>query len=136
MDEVLRDLVRRNGGLVTRARATQVVPPWTLRYAYATGHLVRVLPEVFAATSLLSERAGRAAGPALGRLHPALGHRAVCAWAGGRAALSHLSALHVWGLHRQQTGDVLHLSAPVNPAIRTRPGVRVHRRQGFVVGAP
>ncbi|WP_077937590.1 MULTISPECIES: DUF559 domain-containing protein [unclassified Micromonospora] len=136
MNEVLRDLVRRGGGLVTRAMATQVVPPWTLQHACAAGHLVRVLPEVFVAADLLVGEVGHVALPALGRLHPALGHRAVCAWAGGRAALSHLSALHVWGLHRQRAGDVLYLCAPVNPAIRTRPGVRVHRRQGFVVGSP
>ncbi|SCL24209.1 DUF559 domain-containing protein [Micromonospora inyonensis] len=133
MNEVLRDLVERSGGLVTRAVATQVVPPWTLQYACATGHLVRVLPEVFAAAHLLGPHPGL---PTLSRLHPALGHRAVCAWAGGRAALSHLSALHVWGLRQQTTGDVLHLSAALNPTIRTRAGVRVHRRHGFVVESP
>ncbi|MEV0329929.1 DUF559 domain-containing protein [Micromonospora echinospora] len=133
MNEVLRDLVERGGGLVTRALATQVVPPWTLQYACATGQLVRVLPEVFAAAHLLSPHPNL---PALSRVHPALGHRAVCAWADGRAALSHLSALHVWGLLQQTTGEVLHLSAALNPTIRSRPGVRVHRRRGFVVGLP
>lgn len=133
MNDVLHDLVERGGGLVTRTAATQVVPPWTLRYACATGQLVRVLPEVFAAAHLLSPRVSL---PTLSRLHPTLGHRAVCAWADGRAVLSHLSALHVWGLHQQAPGDPLHLSAPLNPTIRTRPGVHVHRRPGFVVGPP
>ncbi|MFI6230829.1 DUF559 domain-containing protein [Micromonospora echinospora] len=133
MNEVLRDLLERGGGLVTREMATQVVPPWTLQYACATGHLVRVLPEVFAAAHLLAPRPHL---PTLGRLRPTLGHRAVCAWAGGRAALSHLSALHAWGLRQQATGDRLHLSAPPNPTVRTRPGVHVHRRRGFVVGPP
>ncbi|KIR66351.1 hypothetical protein TK50_14575 [Micromonospora haikouensis] len=84
--------------------------------------MLRVLPEVFAEARLLSEEADRGTLPALGRLHPALGQRAVCAWAGGRAALSHLSALHVWGLHRQRAGAVLHLSAPDCTAAGHRTG--------------
>lgn len=135
MNDVLRELVRQHGGLVTRSMALQVVPPWILRYACVTGRLVRVLPGVFVAAHLLS-RDVEPTTCALSRLHPALGHRAVDAWADGRAALSHLSALHVWGLHPQQIGADLHLSAPPNPAIRTRPGVRIHRRRGFVLGPP
>ncbi|MEU5941139.1 hypothetical protein ABZ807_18540 [Micromonospora sp. NPDC047548] len=98
MNSVLRELVERGGGLVTRAVAEQVVPEWTLQRACGSGDLVRVLPEVFVAAHLLNDRQGEWRGtPAVGRLDPALGHRAACAWAEGRGALSHLSALAVWG---------------------------------------
>ncbi|MFC0003614.1 DUF559 domain-containing protein [Micromonospora siamensis] len=50
--------------------------------------------------------------------------------------LSHLSALGWWGLHRQVTGDLLHLSAPASAGLRSRPGVVVHRRQGLILEPP
>ncbi|MFG3580131.1 hypothetical protein [Micromonospora chersina] len=37
MNAVLRELVERGGGLVTRAVAEQVVPEWTLRRACGSG---------------------------------------------------------------------------------------------------
>lgn len=134
---MLRELVARDGGLVTRAAALQVVPEWTLQRAHSRGYLVRVLPEVFVAAHLLTDRpATRPGAPALSRLDPHLSHRAACAWAEGRGALSHLSALHVWGLHRQTVGDLLHLSAPAGAGLRSRPGAVVHRRQGLVLEPP
>ncbi|WP_091560285.1 DUF559 domain-containing protein [Micromonospora pattaloongensis] len=137
MNSVLRELVERGGGLVTRATAEQVVPEWTLQRACDSGDLVRVLPEVFAAARLLDDRPGEPRGtPAVSRLDPALGHRAACAWAAGRGALSHLSALAVWGLRRQATGDLLHLSAPAGAGIRSRPGVAVHRRRDLTLEPP
>ncbi|WP_307871593.1 DUF559 domain-containing protein [Micromonospora sp. U21] len=94
---------------------------------------MRVLPEVFVAAQLLG---GRPGGPALSRLDPALGHRAVLAWADGCGALSHLSALSAWGLLPQAVGDPVHLSTPADASLRTRPGVVVHRRRGLVIGPP
>ncbi|MFI6327448.1 DUF559 domain-containing protein [Micromonospora chersina] len=130
---MLRELVERGGGLVTRAIAEQVVPEWTLRRACGGGDLVRVLPEVFVAAHLLKDRPQQ---PAIGRVDPAVGLRAAQAWADGRAALSHLSALATWGLCRPQAGDLLHLSAPAGAGIRSRPGVAVHRRQGLLLAPP
>ncbi|MFJ8581093.1 endonuclease domain-containing protein [Micromonospora sp. NPDC093277] len=135
MNPVLMELVGRGGGLVTRATAVQVVPEWTLERACHVGDLVRVLPEVFAAAHLLADRPCRAV-PAIGRLDPELGRRAVLAWADGRGALSHLCALAAWGLHRQAAGDLLHLSVPAGVSLRSRPGVAVHRRQGLVLEPP
>ncbi|WDZ84189.1 DUF559 domain-containing protein [Micromonospora cathayae] len=132
MNEALRNLVEHSGGVVSRSVALQVVPPWTLQHACATGDLVRVLPGVFAAAHLSTSHRH----PPIGRLPPAVGHLAVCAWADGQAVLSHLSALHRWGLRPQPTGDDLHLSAAPGSTVRTRPGVRVHRRTGFVLGPP
>lgn len=54
----------------------------------------------------------------------------------GCGALSHLSALAVWGLHRQAIGDLLHVSAPAGAGIRSRPGVAVHRRQDLTLEPP
>ncbi|MGK5740958.1 DUF559 domain-containing protein [Micromonospora sp. URMC 103] len=129
MDPVLRELVERGGGLVTRTLAGQVVPEWTLRRACARGDLVRVLPEVYAAANLLLPATPEV--PLVSRLDPVVGHRAALAWARGRAVLSHLSALDAWGLHRQTVGAPLHLAAPVAAGIRTRPGVVVHRLRGL-----
>ncbi|TDC41419.1 DUF559 domain-containing protein [Micromonospora sp. KC213] len=129
---MLRELVERGGGLVTRTVARQVVPEWTLRQACHDGELVRVLPQVFVPAHLLDAGPGA---PALGRLDPALGRRAALAWAEGRGVLSHLSALAVWGLHPDTAGDLVHLSTPA-AGLRSRPGVAVHRRRGLVLGPP
>ncbi|WP_328654027.1 hypothetical protein OG598_09315 [Micromonospora sp. NBC_00330] len=96
MNSVLRELVDLGGGLVTLGTARQVVPSWTLQQACRNGELVRALPEVFVAAHLVL---GRPGAPVLSRLDPAMSRRAALAWAGGHGALSHLSALAVWGLH-------------------------------------
>lgn len=130
---MLRELVELGGGLVTLGAARQVVPSWTLESACRNGELVRVLPEVFVAAHLVG---GRPGAPALSRLDPALGHRAALAWAGGRGALSHLSALGMWGLRPPAVGDLVHLSTPTSVNLRTRPGVVVHRRRGLLIAPP
>ncbi|MEU5964851.1 DUF559 domain-containing protein [Micromonospora parva] len=133
MNLVLRELVERGAGLVTRGAAGQVVPSWTLRQACRNGELVRVLPEVFVAAHLVG---GRPGGPVLGRLDSALGQRAVLAWVKGCGALSHLSALAVWGLRSQAVGDLVHVSAPASTGLRSRPGVIVHRRRSLTIEPP
>ncbi|MFD1084689.1 DUF559 domain-containing protein [Micromonospora andamanensis] len=132
MDAVLAELVERGRGLVTRSIAEQVVPEWTLQRACTNGELVRVLPEVFAAAHLLNDQNV----PPLSRIGPALGRRAVAAWICGRGALSHLTALDVWGLRPQLPGDVLYVSAPAGSGLRNWPGVQVHRRRHFTVSPP
>ncbi|MGC5052380.1 hypothetical protein ACLQ2S_13095 [Micromonospora sp. DT48] len=72
-------------------------------------------PEVFAAAPPLKDQRlppKPQSVPPLSRIGPPLGRRAVAAWLRGRGALSHLTALDVWGLHRQQAGDLLHVSTP------------------------
>ncbi|WBB90012.1 DUF559 domain-containing protein [Verrucosispora sp. WMMC514] len=134
MNGVLRELVARGGGVVTRTAVQQVVPRWVLQRASGTGDLVRVLPGVFVAAHLLADRPQRV--PALNRLDPVVARRAVCAWARGRAAFSHLTALDLWGLRRQADGEPLHLSTPIDSGLRGRPGARVHRRRGLTVEPP
>ncbi|MEU2614513.1 DUF559 domain-containing protein [Micromonospora sp. NPDC007271] len=134
MNGVPRELVERGGGVVTRRAVEQVVPEWVLQGACGNGELVRVLPEVFVAAHLLDDR--RPGATALTRLDPAVSRRAACAWARGRGVLSHLTALDVWGLRRQATVDLVHLSAPVGGGLRSQPGVRVHRRRRFTLEPP
>ncbi|MGC4769894.1 endonuclease domain-containing protein [Micromonospora sp. DT44] len=133
MNSVLRDLVKRSGGLVTRTTVTQVVPEWALEHACRTGELIRVLPEVFVAAHLLDDRPGA---PVLSRLDPGVAALAALAWARGRATLSHSSALAAWGLRPQAAGEPLHLTAPINVGLRARPGVVVHRRNDLVIAPP
>lgn len=118
---------------MTLGAAGQVVPSWTLQQACRNGELVRVLPEVFVAAHLVG---GRPGAPALSRLDPALSRRAALAWAGGCGALSHVSALAVWGLRPEVVGDLVHLSVPASASVRTRPGVIVHRRHGLTIEPP
>ncbi|MGN9811519.1 DUF559 domain-containing protein [Micromonospora sp. BQ11] len=137
MNPVLRDLVDRQGGLVTRRTACQVVPEWTLEQACSSGRLLRVLPEVFVDPRLLEVRPASIDGvPLIGRLAPEVAHRAALAWADGRAVLSHVTALHVWGLLTPAADAPLHLSAPVASGIRSRPGVRVHRYHDLLLEPP
>ncbi|RAO07833.1 hypothetical protein GUI43_04288 [Micromonospora noduli] len=92
-----------------------------------------MLPEVFVAAHLVG---GRPGAPVLSRLDPAISRRAALAWADGYGALSHLSALAVWGLRPEVVGDLVHLSAPASASLRTRPGVIVHRRRGLAIEPP
>ncbi|MFE0529052.1 endonuclease domain-containing protein [Micromonospora parva] len=133
MNLVLRELVELGGGLVTLGEAGQVVPSWTVRQACRNGELVRVLPEVFVAAHLVG---GRPGAPVLGRLDSALSLRAALAWADGNGALSHLTALSVWGFYPQAVGDLVHLSAPASTGLRSRPGSIVHRRRSLTIEAP
>lgn len=121
------------GGLVTLGVAGQVVPSWTLQQACRNGELVRVLPEVFVAAHLVGTRPGA---PILSRLDPAMSQRAALAWANGYGALSHLSALAVWGVRPEMAGDLVHLSVSASASLRTRPGVIVHRRRGLTIEPP
>ncbi|MDG9673771.1 DUF559 domain-containing protein [Micromonospora sp. DH14] len=133
MNVVLRELVELGAGLVTLGAAGQVVPSWTLQRACRNGELVRVLPEVFVAAHVVG---GRPGAPVLSRLDPVVSLRAALAWAGGNGALSHLSALAVWGLRTELVGDLVHLSTPAGASLRTRPGVIVHRRRGLTIEPP
>ncbi|MFD6752494.1 DUF559 domain-containing protein [Micromonospora gifhornensis] len=117
---------------MTRSIVEQVVPDWILQRACTNGELVRVLPEVFAAAHLLNDESV----PPLSRIGPALGRRAVAAWVRGRGALSHLTALDVWGLRQQLSGDLLYVSAPADSGLRDWPGVRVLRRRHFTLAPP
>lgn len=57
-------------------------------------------------------------------------------YADGRGALSHSSALDVWGVRRQLVTEPVHLTVPDGTGMRSRPGLVVHRPGRFVVAPP
>ncbi|MFY1698813.1 MULTISPECIES: endonuclease domain-containing protein [unclassified Solwaraspora] len=134
MDPVLDALLRRTGGVVTRNQVSQVLPRWALENAVAAGRLRHVLPTVYVATDLLDHN--RSGAPQLSDLGPQSRRRAVLAYADGRAAFSHTTALELWGLRRQPADEALHLTVPYGAGMRSRAGLTVHHRRGFVVGPP
>ncbi|GAB3155366.1 hypothetical protein GCM10027290_51370 [Micromonospora sonneratiae] len=104
--------------------------------AHRTGALLRVLPEVYVDAALINKRSVGAAANPFTALPPELRRRAAMAYADGRAALSHLSALDVWGLRQQPADEPMHLSVPTGAGMRTRPHLTVHQRRAFVVQPP
>lgn len=108
-------------GVCHRLDATQVVPPHVIEYAVATGQVVRPLPRTLIDPGLLGD-------------HDAV-LRAALAYSRGPAAASHLSALRVWGLPVPPLMWV-HLLTDDRRHLRGVPGVRVHRREDFVIEPP
>lgn len=102
MNPELRALVHANAGMVTRREATDVVPRWVVDHAGASGALRRVLPEVYLDPAAPVTAATR--------------RRAALSWLDGRGALSHTSALEIWG-HQH---------------VFTAPGMPEFRRQGRI----
>ncbi|MCZ7422866.1 DUF559 domain-containing protein [Verrucosispora sp. WMMA2121] len=133
MDGVLRSLVEAGGGGVTRARALEVVPPWTLRRAYRSGWLRRVLPAVYVDTSLL---AASDSASLLATLTPEVARRAALAYADGRAALSALTALDVYGLRPQPAGEPVYLDVPAGIGLRSKERLVVRHRTAFAAEPP
>jgi very-short-patch-repair endonuclease len=125
MNMALGMLLDQGDGLVTRARATEVVPRWVIEHACRSGQLQRVLPGVYRDTAVPDTRM--------------LWRRAALAWLDGRGALSHTTALAVWGVPQPARGALdapLHVTVPAAVRIRSRPGVEVHRRAGFAPEPP
>jgi len=88
-----------------------------------------VLPGIY----VVGSRSGTSQLPALDR---AVRCRAVLEWAAGRGALSHSTALDLWGLRRQPTSEPMHLSVPLGCGLRSQSDVVVHQRRGFTLGPP
>ena len=130
---------------MTRAEAVQVVPTWMVDAACRSGELVRVLPEVYLDGRLTngsradlcgSRRGGNGTADRFSGLDPLLRWRVVAAYAAGRGALSHTTALALWGLRPASTGEPVHLSVPATRGMRSRTGLVVHQRHGFAVEPP
>jgi very-short-patch-repair endonuclease len=117
----IRRLVDEQGGVVRRQELLAVVEHLAMDRAHQLGHLARVLPATYVDPASLSDRHLM--------LHAAL------AYVEGLAALSHTTALEVWGLPTVTAGPI-HLVTNRSHHFRGAPSVRVHRREDFVCEPP
>ncbi|MFG1919424.1 DUF559 domain-containing protein [Micromonospora sp. NPDC048898] len=134
MDPRLHALLVRHGGLLTRQDMLRVAPAWTIQAAGRAGRLVPVLPGIYVDVELVRDRDADL--PVLARVEPELARRAALAYGGGRAALSRLTALDVWGLRRQPSGEPVHLDLPRGSGLRNRPHLVVRHRTDFTIAPP
>ncbi|PYC66266.1 hypothetical protein C7C45_26060 [Micromonospora arborensis] len=134
MDPRLHLLLVRGDGLVTRRAVMRVAPAWTIQTAWRAGRLARLLPGIYVDGELI--RGTTSDLPMLARVEPELARRAALAYTDGRAALSCLTALDVWGLRRQPPGEAVQLDLPIGSGLRDRPHLVVRHRSGFAVAPP
>lgn len=117
--EILREVVETNGGLATRQELLRFVPKVVLD-EHVNRHLVRVVPHVYRWRDVqIDER---------------LLVRAALAHAGPVAALSHTTALMVWGL--RDFGLPMHLTVDHSVRRAGSADVVVHRRLRFSPDPP
>jgi hypothetical protein len=112
---VMREAIESNGGLATRRQLLQRVPAPVLDGYVGRRQLVRVFPHVY--------RLKDSADDSMTALRAALLH------AGPRSALSHTTALAVWGEWRLE--PPLHLTVDESLRRAGAPGLIVHRRKRF-----
>ncbi|MGN9906712.1 DUF559 domain-containing protein [Phytohabitans sp. LJ34] len=122
MNPELRALLDRNGGVATRDEVCRVVPTWVLEWACRVGDVRRLLPGVYVDGTVAGE--------------PAVLRQAAVRYAGGRAAISHTTALDVWGLRPADRDEPVHVSVPFGVRLRFRQLVVVHQRRGLRIEAP
>lgn len=112
---VIDQELRSTGGVATRAQLLRSVPATVLDGQVGRGQLQRVFPHVYA------RRGPTTSGPTL--LRAALMH------VGDASALSHLTALHIWGAH--PLVHPLHVTIDQQRRRAGTQGLVVHRRNGF-----
>ncbi|MGA4728020.1 DUF559 domain-containing protein [Micromonospora taraxaci] len=96
--------------------------------------MVRVLPGIYVDAALVRE--AEPSQPLLSRVGPDIARRASLAYVGGRAALSRLTALDVWGLRPQPPDEPVYLDLPRGAGLRDRPQLVVRHRSDFAVAPP
>jgi hypothetical protein len=112
VDAVLARALADGGGVLRWADVAGKVPRWAVDNACRSGRLVRLLPTVFV-------------DPA-GTRDPDLRVPAALAYAGGRAALSHLTALAVWRLGQPGAERPVHVTVPTGVRVRSGGWLNVH----------
>lgn len=120
MNRDLRALVAASHGVVSRADLLAAVPRHVVDDAGRAGRLIRLHPGVYVEPERLAEPDTRV--------------RAALCYAGSEAALSHFTALSLWGLPGGRLEPPIHLLGPAGlNRRRGGPGLVVHRRRGFRV---
>jgi very-short-patch-repair endonuclease len=109
MHPVLRKELDRNNGLLAIAHLPEGVPRWAVFNASRRGHIERVHPGIYRDTARPVDVLGAAA-----------------LYTRGRGALSHTTALSVWGL-ASPTADI-HLTVPTGVRLRSHADVKIHIR--------
>ncbi len=115
VNDTLQELLRRRRGAVTWADAARTVPEHILEYAVRAGHVTRLFPRTLVHPAVAAD--------------PSVRRRAALLCAGPGAALSHTSALAVWGLPADD-GASVHVMTGPGRRIRAA-GITAHRREGF-----
>src|SRR6266536_3890045 len=113
VNPALLRLLVSNGGMVAREAALAHVEHDVLDRAVRSGRLLCPYPRVYLDPELGDDRMALT--------------RAAVLYAGGRAAVSHLSALGLWRLPLPDDGPVHLMTAP-SSHLRGAPGLIVHRR--------
>jgi very-short-patch-repair endonuclease len=121
VNATLRQLLDRHDGVLRRRDALACVSHDVLDQALSSGRLLRPFPETYVDGRL--------------DLGPAVALAAAMAYADGRAALSHASALALWRLP-VPSGGPIHLITDEKRHLRGAPGLRVHRREGLRLRPP
>lgn len=116
---VIREQVTANGGLATRRQLLERIPATILDGHIGRGQLVRVFPRVYRLRSSADDDTTT--------LRAALIH------AGPQSALSHTTALAVWGVRGLERP--LHLTVDESIRRAGAPGLIVHRRKAFDPGS-
>jgi hypothetical protein len=116
MNKDLERVLREAGGVCHRGTILERIPDHILEYAVAAGQVVRLFPQVYCLPSV--------AGDPIARMQGAL------AYAGRGAAVSHRSALTVWGLVPSAGDASIELTIPPARHPRSGPGLIIHRRSG------
>ena len=120
MNSTLASLLRAEDGVIRRAVALGAVSEHVLRHALRTGHVTSLYAGVLLTPDVARTRVGR--------------WRAALLRAGPQAALSHLTALEVWGLP-VPLGDEVHVMTGRRRRLRVD-GIVAHRRCGFMAEPP
>jgi hypothetical protein len=120
VNAALASLLRARAGVVTWSAALSVVPRHVVAHAVESGQVTAVYAGVLVANGLAGTRMGR--------------WRAALLRTGPDVALSHVTALEVWGL-RVSRADEVHVTTAPHRRIRVA-GIVAHRRAGFAAAPP
>jgi hypothetical protein len=116
----LHNRLAASSSVLTRSEALAAVPAHVVENAVRTGQLVRLFPGVYADPGAVDRHARLVAAVRYGR---------------GRAALSHTSALEVWGVWNAPDANPVHLTTAATSRFVGR-GLVVHRMEGFLMSPP